>query len=127
MTYRIAFPLLALLGAVGCRGSDVLDPISAPAGARDATVGAAASAERSGALHVEKDCTGYLGGANQTCTIKKSNVQAIKVGSTITYLTAADPQTGILNTAIVLDPPGPGNNHAFGRCMVNLGSWFGQC
>ena len=76
---------------------------------------------------MEKECSTYVGQAGGHCTITASNLKAIEVGSTITYLQAADFGTGTLNTDIVLDPPGPGNNTAFGHCEVNLVTGFGSC
>jgi hypothetical protein len=64
--------------------------------------------------------------ANQTCTITHSNLKAIEVGSTITYLTGATAE-GIVNTDIVLDPPRPGNNVAFGHCTISLVTGTGVC
>ena len=91
------------------------------------TSSVAASSPRSGDLHVEKECSTYVGQAGGHCTITASNLKAIEVGSTITYLQAADFGAGTLNTDIVLDPPGPGNNTAFGHCEVNLVTGFGSC
>lgn len=126
---RMALPLLAFLVAGGCGGNNPIEPSGsfgiAP-GAGDAQLRPALSSARSGALNVKKDCTGYTGAANQTCTITHSNVKAIEVGSTITYLQGAN-AAGILDTDIVLDPPGPGNNVAFGHCTVNLGTGTGVC
>ena len=85
---------------------------------------------RSGTLQIEKDCRAYGGLARQTCTITSSNLKAIELGTTITYLSeAAYP---FLDTDVVLDLPGPGNNQAFGHCSITLapvpvGSRVGGC
>ncbi|MEO7823649.1 MAG: hypothetical protein ABIS15_08590 [Gemmatimonadaceae bacterium] len=125
----MALPLLAFLVAGGCGESNVIDPSggfdTAP-GAGDAGLRATLSSARSGPLNVKKDCTGYTGLANQTCTITHSNVKAIEVGSVITYLQGATAD-GMLNTDIVLDPPGPGNNVAYGHCTVSLVTGIGEC
>ena len=73
---------------------------------------------RSGRLQIEKDCSAYGGLALQTCTITSSNLKAIELGTTITYL--SDAAYPFLDTDIVLDPPGPGNNRAFGHCSITL-------
>jgi hypothetical protein len=76
------------------------------------------SFDRSGLLHVEKDCTAYHGAGGETCTITSSNLKAIEFGTQIIYLSnAAYP---FLDTDVVLDPPGPGNNKAFGHCSITL-------
>ena len=75
---------------------------------------------RSGDLHVTKECSGYTGGAGSFCTITSSNVQAIEVDSRILYL-QPDQLGTPLGSDVVLDPPGPGNNTAFGHCSLALG------
>src|SRR5688572_30535725 len=106
MMQRMALSLAALMLAAGC-ASDVSSPES------DATTPAvrAASSPRSGALNVEKECSTYTGQAGDTCTITKSNVKEIEVGSTITYAQGASAD-GTLSSDIVLDPPRRGNNQA---------------
>jgi hypothetical protein len=74
---------------------------------------------RSGILRVTKECSQYFLRANDFCTITSSNLKQIEVGSRITYLSAASPAF-ILETDVVLDPPGPGNNVAYGHCSVDL-------
>jgi hypothetical protein len=81
-----------------------------------------ASSPRSGALSVTKECSGYNGLAGSFSTITSSSLAAIPVGSRINYLqpTALFTTTG---SDVVLDPPGPGNNKAFGNCSL----YVGQC
>lgn len=82
-----------------------------------------AASPRSGALHVTKECSAYTGAAGDYCTITTSNVAAIEVGSRVIYL---QPLTyPVLDTDIVLDPPGPGNNMAFGHVYFDLGTGAG--
>ena len=73
---------------------------------------------RSGSLVVAKECSGFIPtNVPPYCTITSSNLAAIPKGSRILYL---DPD-GLGTTtggAVVLDPPGPGNNKAFGRCFL---------
>jgi hypothetical protein len=84
-----------------------------------------ASSPRSGALRVTKDCSLYFGRAGDTCTITSSNVKAIEVGTRIIY--ASDAAFPLLDTDVVLDPPGPGNNQAFGHCALDLQTGVGRC
>ena len=73
---------------------------------------------RSGDLVVTKECSGFVPtNVPPYCTITSSNLAAIPDGSRIFYL---DP-TGLgtaTGSAVVLDPPGPGNNQAFGTCFL---------
>jgi hypothetical protein len=59
------------------------------------------------------------------CTTTSSNVKAIEVGTRIIY--ASDAVGTFLDTDVVLDPPGPGNNRAFGHCTLSLATGVGQC
>ena len=73
---------------------------------------------RSGDLVVAKECSGFVPTNNPPyCTITSSNLGAIPGGSRIFYL---DPNGLGTPTggAVVLDPPGPGNNKAFGSCFL---------
>jgi hypothetical protein len=74
---------------------------------------------RSGTLRVTKECSQYFLRANDFCTITSSTLKEIEVGSKIFYLSAASPAF-YLETDVVLDPPGPGNNVAYGHCSVDL-------
>lgn len=79
----------------------------------------------SGELHVTKECSAYTGAAGDFCTITSSNLDAIAVGSTVTYARAVDWDALQLNTNLVLDA-GSGNT-AVGHCRVSLVTWTGQC
>ena len=81
---------------------------------------------RSGTFHVEKNCSDYQGRANDICTFTSSTLKQIEPGSTITYASDAG-VNGLLNTDVVLDLPGPGNNAAFGHCTIDLVQGTGQC
>jgi hypothetical protein len=77
---------------------------------------------------VTKVCDGtYNGKAGDFCTITSSNVEAIEVGSKVVYASAADFATLSLDTDVILDPPGPGNNIAFGHCQLSLLTGIGLC
>jgi len=120
--YQIALVILALGLTGGCANSDVTRVMS-PTGT--AVSLSKESSARSGNLVVEKNCQFYAGNAGEFCTITASNLEAITVGSVITYKSAA--VNGILDTDITLDPPGPGNNTASGHCFVNLSNGLGTC
>jgi len=123
---RIAFPLLALLVASGCGGSDATNPMSPDVqpGIRQAVAPALSeSFPRSGALHVTKECTQYTRLAGGFCTITSSNIPQIEVGSKVVYTIASGP--AVLDSDVTLDPPGPGNNAAFGHVVLALAAGQG--
>jgi hypothetical protein len=80
---------------------------------------------RSGDLHVTKECSAYTRLAGSFCTITSSNVKAIEVGSRIVYAQAAGATS--LDSDVVLDTPGPGNNTAFGHCALDFATGLGLC
>ncbi len=111
-----------VLAAVGCAGAPTSPSASTPASRL-----AAASFPRSGALHVTKECSVWTGQAGDFCTITSSNLQEIEVGSKVFYARAADFTTLSLDSDVVLDPPGPGDNTASGHCRLNLATGNGLC
>jgi len=124
----------AALAVVGCTGGPTSPSANAAASSLavvtsgNVALSAPASFPRSGALHVTKDCSNtYTGQAGDFCTIRTSNLAAIEVGSRVVYAKAADFGTFTLDTDLVLDPPGPGNNVAFGHCHLNLVTGIGLC
>jgi hypothetical protein len=80
------------------------------------TAPAAVSFPRSGALQVTKECSQFNGTDGTFCTITSSNLAAIEVGSRVIYATVNG--FGDLDSDVVLDLPGPGNNAAFGHCTL---------
>lgn len=120
MKYQMAFFVLGLGLTGACAGTDLgTTSVTAPVSLSNE------SSARSGNVIVEKNCTSFAGNAGDFCTISASNVEAIPVGSVVTYKSAA--AGGILNTDVTLDPPGPGNNTASGYCFVNLTNGLGMC
>jgi len=126
----------AALAAVGCANGSVnpVSPSASPAVSSLAATGsgtvaslASASFPRSGDLHVTKECSAYHGQAGEVCTITSSNLDAIEAGSRVVYAQAADFGTFTLDSDVVLDPPGPGNNTASGHCHLNLVTGIGRC
>jgi hypothetical protein len=126
MICRIAFPLLALLVAGGCSGSDATDPMSHDMHLRQAvTPSASESFPRSGDFHATKDCSQNTLLPGGFCTITSSNLKEVEIGTKVVYAQAPGP-TG-LDSDVVLDPPGPGNNIAFGHCKLNPATKLGLC
>jgi len=76
---------------------------------------------RSGDLTVTKECSGF-GNTPPYCTITSSNLAAIPAESRIIYLNAAGLATPT-GSDVILDPPSPGNNHAFGTCFLASTPW----
>ena len=75
--------------------------------------------EQSGTLHVKKECSQYNPAvAFSFCTITSSNIDVIKKGMRVVYVSAANLKTGRLNSDLVID--GPGYNLAFGHVRLNL-------
>jgi hypothetical protein len=86
---------------------------------------AVVASPRSGDIHITKNCADFQGQAGGYCTITSSNIKAIPVGSRVIYLSALT-NYPILDTDVVLDPPGPGNNKAFGHVYLNLLTGVGE-
>jgi hypothetical protein len=86
-----------------------------------------ASSERTGELHINKDCppTTNSGNPGDFCTITSSNLAAIKVGSKIFYDQADGIPKGLLDSNVVLDA-GAGDR-AMGRCTVDDATNLGLC
>ena len=74
---------------------------------------------------MEKECSAYTGHAGDFCTITSSTLKQIEAGSTVNY--ASDAVGTLLDTDVVLDLPGAGNNKAFGHCTLDLGTGLGGC
>jgi hypothetical protein len=122
-TILITTAITASAVIAACDGSGSRSP-TAPSGS-EVRLELSESAARSGAVHVQKECSAYTGHAGDHCTIVRSNVDAIPVGSTVTY--AKDAAGGVLDTDVILDPPQPGNNAAFGHCTLDLATVLGTC
>jgi hypothetical protein len=100
---RFAGMVAVLVLAIGITAA------SAPAGS---------APPRSGDLVVAKECSGFVPtNVPPYCTITSSNLSAIPEHSRILYLDPAGLVTAT-GGAVVLDPPRPGNNTAFGTCFL---------
>jgi len=86
---------------------------------------APALSERSGDLHVTKNCSENTGQPGSFCTITSSNVKAIEVGSRVVYAQAKGAES--LNSDVVLELPGNGNNRAYGHCELVFATLSGLC
>jgi hypothetical protein len=74
------------------------------------------ASDRTATLTVDKECppSQYTGEPGSYCTFTSSNLKAAPAGSKVFYLQPED-----LASDVVLDPPGPGNNEAYGRCELD--------
>lgn len=86
-------------------------------------VPALASAPRSGTLHVTKNCDENTLEAGSFCTITSSNLHAIPAGSKVVYASAANFDTGILDSDITVYTRGA--NAATGHVVLDLNTGTG--
>jgi hypothetical protein len=86
-----------------------------------ATAGSATSTERSGALHVSKECSHYNGQAGSFCTITSSDLKAIDAGSKVIYAQPAG-AAGIDSDLVLYTGPG---NSAFGHVTLSFATLSG--
>ncbi|MFI5257700.1 MAG: hypothetical protein ACHQRK_10620 [Gemmatimonadales bacterium] len=123
----MAVSLLMLTVANGCGGTDVTGSMNADARTLAATTASRAdqSSARSGGFTVRKDCQGYNGRAGETCLIVESSLKEVPKGSIVTYRSGA--VDGFLDSDVIVDPPRPGNNVAFGHCSLSLITGVGEC
>jgi hypothetical protein len=121
MTYRIAFPMLALLVAGGCNGRDSIAPMSQKKNpsvlAADRDANDDGGSPRTGTFHAHKNCAEYSGLAGGFCTLTESTLKQIPAGTKVIYASAATATA--LSSDIMLVPPNAGNNVAFGHVELN--------
>ena len=118
----LACVCVVVVTAAACNGGP-----TSPSSSLSGTLASSAS-PRNGELHVTKTCDGtYNFQAGDFCTITSSNVGAIEAGSKVIYASAANLATLTLDTDVVLDLPGPGNNKAFGHCQLDFTTGLGLC
>jgi hypothetical protein len=121
MTYRIAFPMLALLVAGGCSAKDATAPASqtknlSVIASRDLSEDGEDS-PRAGDFHAHKNCSQYSGLPGGFCTLTESTLKQIADGTKVIY--ASSPTATALSSDIMLVSPGPGNNVAFGHVELD--------
>jgi hypothetical protein len=111
------------LAVVGC--ADGPGALTGPSAATGAPSLALSASPRSGDLHITKECSQFHGNAGEFCTITSSNVKAIEKGTRVVYANGVVFPT--LDTDVVLDTPGPGNNTGYGHCTVDVRTGLGVC
>ena len=75
------------------------------------------------AFHATKDCSGFHGGPGGYCTIRTSNVKALKPGSKIFYFDPGSPTTLDSDIAIYVKRGTVANGH----CLLYLATGKGLC
>jgi len=86
-------------------------------------VPAIASTSRHGILSVTKECSNYAGGAGDHCTVTSSNLNAIPVGATVVYTSAADFVALELHSDLVINARGA--NAIYGHVDLDLVTGIG--
>jgi len=117
MTYRFAFPVLALLMAGGCNGRDATAPSASAAVSASRSAGDDNDSPRAGTFHAHKNCAEYSGLAGGFCTLTESTLKQIPVGTKVVYASAATATA--LSSDLTLVPPNAGNSVAFGHVELN--------
>ena len=91
------------------------------------SVSAASSQTRSPratkAFQATKDCSGFTGLAGAFCTVRSSNVKAVKVGSKIFYFQVAG-KTALYSDIVIYVGPG---TVATGHCLLRFATGVGLC
>lgn len=75
------------------------------------------------AFHATKDCSGFTGLVGAYCTIRSSNVKALKVGSKIFYVQEAG-KTALDSDAVIYVKRG---SVATGHCLLRHATGVGLC
>ena len=75
------------------------------------------------AFHATKDCSGFTGLVGAYCTIRSSNVKALKVGSKIFYFQVAG-KTALDSDTVIYVGPG---TVATGHCLLRFATGVGLC
>jgi hypothetical protein len=89
----------------------------------DSSSALAEGTQRSGELHVTKECSQYVNEPGAFCTIVTSNVSVIKSGMKVIYAEAADPVTFAMDSDIILSSGhGP---VAYGHVVLDVGGTTG--
>jgi hypothetical protein len=75
------------------------------------------------AFHATKDCSGFTGLVGAYCTIRSSNVEALKVGSKIFYVQVAG-KTALDSDTVIYVKRG---SVATGHCLLRFATGAGLC
>ncbi len=75
------------------------------------------------AFHATKDCSGFTGLVGAYCTIRSSNVKAVKVGSRIFYFQVAS-KTALDSDIVIYVGRG---SVATGHCVMRYATGVGLC
>jgi hypothetical protein len=75
------------------------------------------------AFHATKDCSGFTGLVGAYCTIRTSNVKAVKAGSKIFYFLLAG-KTSLDSDIVIYVGPG---TVATGHCLLQFKNGVGLC
>jgi len=75
------------------------------------------------AFHATKDCSGFTGLVGAYCTIRSSNVKALKVGSKIFYFQVASKTALDSDTVIYVNR----GSVATGHCLLRFATGVGLC
>ena len=75
------------------------------------------------AFHATKDCSGFTGLVGAYCTIRSSNVKALKVGSKIFYFQVAS-KTALNSDMVIYVERG---SVATGHCLLHFATGVGLC
>jgi hypothetical protein len=75
------------------------------------------------AFHATKDCSGFTGLVGAYCTIRSSNVKALKVGSKIFYVRQAG-KTALDTDTVIYVKQG---SVAVGHCLLRFATGVGLC
>jgi hypothetical protein len=122
MTYRNAFPLLALLAAGACNTKDATAPLSqtknlsVSAASRDADDDGE-DFPRARTFHALKNCSQYSGLAGGFCTLTGSTLPQIQDGTRVVYASA--PTATAVSSDVMLVSPNGGKNVAYGHVELN--------
>ena len=100
---------VALLAALGFSGTAASSQNQAPGGTK--------------AFHATKDCSGFSGLVGAYCTIRSSNVKALKAGSKIFYVKQSS-KTALDSDTVIYVSHGTA---ATGHCLLHLASGIGLC
>ena len=100
---------VALLAALGFSGTAASSQNQALQGTKE--------------FHATKDCSGFTGLVGAYCTIRSSNVKALKVGSRIFYVQVASKTVLDSDTVIYVSR----GSVATGHCLLRLATGVGLC